>query len=145
MPTPRPISAARIGAKSTMVTAWLSGAIIISPLPTPASAVTIGSAIANSEPNATNKITAAAATPIIDALDSGCCSLFSMAWPPSCTVSPCALAASAMLITRLTSVLFRLPACWVKSTVANAVRRAVGRLRDTVGGCRLSGRPPRAR
>ena len=91
-------------------------------VPTATIAVMSGSAIPSSDPKATNKITAAAATPIIDALDSGCCSLFSMARPPSCTVSPRALAASAMLITRLTSALLRLPACWVKSTVANAVR-----------------------
>ena len=39
---------------------WLSGAMSISPLPTPATAVTIGSAIANSDPNAMSKMTAVA-------------------------------------------------------------------------------------
>ena len=45
---------------------WLSGAMSIRPLPTPATAVTIGSAIANSDPNAMSKMTAAAPMPIAE-------------------------------------------------------------------------------
>ena len=60
---------------------WLSGAMSIRPLPTPATAVTIGSAIASSDPNAMSRMTAAAPMPIADALDSGACSVFEMALP----------------------------------------------------------------
>ena len=50
------------------IQAWVSGAIAISPLPTPAmAATTSAAAIANSEPNAMNNMTAAATTPIADA------------------------------------------------------------------------------
>ena len=46
--------------------AWVSGAIAISPPPTPAMAVTIGSSVASSEPKAMNNTTAAAITPIAE-------------------------------------------------------------------------------
>ena len=86
---------------------WLSGAMSIRPLPTPATAVAIGSAIANSEPNATSKMTAAAPMPIADTSDSGDGSVSEMAFPPSSTASPGSRAAVATAITRLTSALFR--------------------------------------
>jgi hypothetical protein len=101
---------------------WLSGAMSIRPLPTPATAVTIGSAIANSDPNATSKMTAAAPTPIADALDNGACSVFEMAFPPSSTARPGSRAPVATATTRLMSALSRLSAAWVKFTVAYAVR-----------------------
>ena len=87
---------------------WLSGAMSIRPLPTPATAVAIGSAIANSEPNARSKMTAAAPMPTADMADSGACSVSEMAFPPSSTARPGSRAAFATVITRLTSAWFRL-------------------------------------
>ena len=118
MPTPNPISAPRIGAKSTTFIAWVSGVIAISPPPTPAMAVTMGSSIASSEPNAMNSTTAAASTPTVELTPSGVCSVCSMAWPPSWTLSPGARAASAASMTRVMSALARLLACLAKLTVA---------------------------
>src|SRR6266581_4264724 len=71
MPTPRPIRAPRIGAKSTTFMAWVSGVIAISPPPTPAMAVTSGSSIARREPNAMNSTTAAASTPTVELVGGG--------------------------------------------------------------------------
>ena len=85
MPTPRPIRAPRIGAKSTTLMAWVSGVIASSPPPTPAMAVTSGSSMASTEPNAMNSTTAAASRPIAVLTDSGACSVDSIAWPPSWT------------------------------------------------------------
>ena len=54
--------------------------------------------------------------------DSGACSVFPIAWPPSWTLSPGARAALAALMTRVMSALARLSACLAKSTVAYAMR-----------------------
>jgi hypothetical protein len=86
---------------------WLSGDMSIRPLPTPATAVAIGSAIATSDPNAKSKMTAAAPRPTADIADSGGCSVSEMAFPPSSTARPGSRAAVATVITRLTSALFR--------------------------------------
>ena len=103
---------------STTLIAWVSGAIAISPPPTPAMAVTIGSTMASSEPKAMNSTAAAASTPIVTLVPSGDCSVFSMACPPSWTLSPGSRADSAVLTTRLMSAGARLSACLAKSTVA---------------------------
>ena len=102
--------------------AWVSGVIAIRPPPTPAIAVTIGSSIASSEPNAMNSTTAAASTPTVELTPSDVCSVCSMAWPPSWTLSPGARAASAASMTWVMSALARLLACLAKLTVAYAVR-----------------------
>ena len=102
--------------------AWVSGVIAISPPPTPAMAVTSGSSIARREPNAMNSTTAAASTPTVELVDSGACSVVSIAWPPSWTSSPGARTALAASMTRVTSALARALACLAKSTVAYAVR-----------------------
>ena len=101
---------------------WLSGAMSISPLPTPATAVAIGSAVAKSEPNAASKMTAAAPMPTADTADSGACSECEMAWPPSSTARPGPRAAVAAAITALMSAGSRSSAGLVKFTVAYAVR-----------------------
>ncbi len=101
---------------------WVSRAIAIRPPPAPAIAVTIGSSIASSEPNAMNSTTAAASTPTAEMTSTGACWALPMAGPPSWTSRPGDRAASAVLITRVTSVLTRVSACRVNWTVAYAMR-----------------------
>ncbi|WP_232248559.1 hypothetical protein [Streptacidiphilus rugosus] len=97
---------------------WLSGAMSSRPLPTPATAVTIGSAMARTEPNATSRMTAAATIPISDAFEAGVSSAPAIALPPSSTARPGARAAVAVAITRPTSARSRSSAAPVKVTVA---------------------------
>ena len=97
---------------------WVSGAIAISPLTTPATAVTTGRSIASNEPNAMNSTTEAARRPTTELKPSDDCSAFPIASPPSWTFSQVARAASAVLITRVISALARLSACLVKLTSA---------------------------
>ena len=101
---------------------WLSGAMSISPLPTPATAVAIGSDIASSEPNATSRMSAAAPIPTADTADSETCSECEMASPSSSTARPGFLAAVAAAITWLMLAASRSSADLVKFTVAYAVR-----------------------
>jgi hypothetical protein len=75
MPTPSPMSAPKIGARSMTFMTCVSRMIPISPLTTPAVAVTRGSSIASSDPNAMNSTTAAASTPTAELTDSGGCSV----------------------------------------------------------------------
>jgi len=116
------MSAPRTGARPVTDIRWLSGVMSSRPLPTPAAAVTIGSAIANSDPNATSRMTAAAAMPIADAIDVGAVSVLEMAQPASSTSRAGSRAAIATAITCLTSALSRSSAALPKFTVAYAVR-----------------------
>ena len=101
----------------TLIT-WVSGAIAIRPPPAPAIAVTMGSSIASSEPNAMNSTTAAASTPTAEMTLTGVCWALWMAGPPSWTSRPGARAASAVLTTRVMSALASSPAWPVNWTVA---------------------------
>ncbi len=63
MPTPRPIISAKSEEKSTMSTSRLASPISPSPVPSPNSAVRIGSPIASSEPKLSSNTTTAAMRP----------------------------------------------------------------------------------
>lgn len=63
MPTPRPIMAATTGPEVPIVTHDASRWITPSPSPSPSSAVTSGTTMASSDPNATSSTTTAAARP----------------------------------------------------------------------------------
>ena len=106
----------------TTFMAWVSGAIAISPPPTPAMAVTSGSSVASSEPKAMNNTTAAASTPTAELTPSEDCSVRLMASPPSWTSSPGARAASAAFTTRVISAVAMSLDCLVKLTTAYAMR-----------------------
>ena len=118
MPTPRPISVATVGPIDGMLTACERSPTAISPETSAAIAMIRGSSIESSDPNAMNSTTAAATipTPALIPIDGRIA--VSTAWPPSSTCTPGARAASARLITRLTSATGRLAAWASKTTVA---------------------------
>ena len=64
MPTPMPIIVANVVAKLCRGYTCVSSPMIGSPTAMPAMATTIGTAMASSEPNAINKMTIAASSPM---------------------------------------------------------------------------------
>ena len=100
MPTPSPIIAASSVAKSGMATTWETSAIAPNAVPSPSSAVTIGSPSRANDPNASRSTTIAAASPIAVAEPSEVVAVSSIACPPSSTCSLGAAAWPAVDITR---------------------------------------------
>ena len=72
-------------------------------VPSPKSAVRIGSPIASAEPNVISSTTIAAISPTAVAVPIDTRSTCSIAWPPSCTSSCAERALSATEITRFTA------------------------------------------
>ena len=99
MPTPRPMSVARIGANVAMLMACASRPIRLRPQPSASAAVNSGSSVAHSEPKAIASTIAAAMKPMNSL---GPPPWFWLAcWmpaPPSSTFSPSPRASSAVAI-----------------------------------------------
>ncbi len=104
-----------------MSTTCVNSAITPSPLPSPNSAVTIGSPIAISEPNVSSSTTIAASSPTAVEMPKPACSVASIAWPPSSTCSPGRAAARATLTTRSGADFGSRFAFSLNTTVANAI------------------------
>ena len=97
MPTPRPMSVARVGEKVAMLIAWASRPVMLSPHPRASTAVKSGSSVAHSEPNAIASTNAAAMKPMNSlGPPPGCWVACWMPLPPSSTFSPSPRAASAV-------------------------------------------------
>src|SRR5215469_4807521 len=88
MPTPRPTSAASSGANDGTVTPWLSTSRTPNEAATATIAVTIGSSMAITEPNASSRMSTAARIPSASLLPNAGFSTFYTGAPPTATVSP---------------------------------------------------------
>jgi hypothetical protein len=106
------------GATSGTSVTWLSRIVDIMPVPTPATAVRIGRSIANTDPKARNRMTAAAAMPTSSAVPIGGSWVRATAWPPSSTASPSPSASSARSTRSSITALSTALACSVKVTWA---------------------------
>jgi hypothetical protein len=118
MPTPRPINVASREASSGTSVTWLINCVPNMPPATPNTATTIGSSIANTDPNATNSTTAAARMPTSSAVPVGGSWTRVTAWPPSSTWSPSPAAARAVSTTSCTSAFGTASACSANVTCA---------------------------
>ncbi len=104
-----------------MSTTCVNSAITPSPVPSPNSAVRIGSPIATNEPNVSSSTTIAASSPTAVETPNPACSVCSIAWPPSSTSSPGRAAALATSTTRSGADLGSRLAFSLKTTVAKAI------------------------
>ena len=118
MPTPSPIKMPSVGPDEGMVTACDRSPVVIRPETSAAIAMTRGTSMASSDPNAMNSTIAAATTPTPALMPTEGRSAFSTAGPPMSTCTPGARAASARWTTRVTSGTGRLACGASKTTVA---------------------------
>ncbi len=116
-----------------MSTTCVNSAITPSPVPSPKSAVRIGSPIEISEPNVSSSTTIAASSPTAVEIPKPACWVASIAWPPSSTCRPGRAAARATVTTRSAALLGSRFAFSSKTTVANAIRAVC---RDRPAGAR---------
>ena len=121
MPTPRPIMAASCVAKSGVEMTCEPRPARPIAVPSPSSAVRIGSPMASTEPKVRSSTIIAAIRPTTVAVPMETFSVCSIAWPPSWTSSCGERAVCATEITRSTAALGTTFARWSKFTVANAI------------------------
>ena len=118
MPTPRPMSAASVGARTATLTRCENRSIAKVAVPSATTAAIKGSAMPTSEPKASRMMIAAASRPMASLLEGGVWLTCSMACPPTSTCSDFVSAPLTRSITRRTSALGSDCASLLKSTVA---------------------------